>query len=168
MCGAFPPVMHEGHTEGDPSDHRWGIPVSQRQLFNAALGKKQNCSTFKHRANLSEETAEALLCIDINYSKVFQPERDQQAASIAQQRRNKHSEKSQKTLENNFIYLQIDYTNASSRRAILTSIRKLCPHLWDSFHITLITARSSKFCPGWESSRGTLLGPFFSAWVFSP
>ena len=71
---------------------RWGISVSQRQLLNAALMKKLN----KHLANLSEETTEALLCVDINYRKVFQPERVQQAASIAQQRRNKHSENSRK------------------------------------------------------------------------
>ena len=45
--------------------------------------------------------------VDINYRKVFQPERVQQAASIAQQRRNKHSEKSESTLENIFMQKRI-------------------------------------------------------------
>ena len=90
---------------------RWGISVSQWQLLNAALSKVSKVREAKllnkHRANLSEETSEALLCVDINYRKVFQPERVQQAASIAQQRRNKHSEKSESTLENIFMQKRI-------------------------------------------------------------
>jgi len=93
-----------------PCLSRFAVALGNISVTEAAVERsfKEEAKLLnKHRANLSEETTEALLCVDINYRKVFQPERVQQAASIAQQRRNKHSEKSQKTLENIFMQKRI-------------------------------------------------------------
>ena len=91
---------------------RWGISVSQWQLLNAALSKVSKVREAKllnkHCANLSKETTEALLFVDINYRKVFQPERVQQAASI-----NKEGiKKSQKTLVNIFMRIKPNPTES--------------------------------------------------------